>query len=776
MLISCNKLKSYIKNSESIDWLNIWNTFTIRTAEVEGVIEKGKDMKDVVVAEITECEQHPKKENYHILKVSDGTNTYDILCGASNVRVGLKCALVKVGGMVSGFTITEKKIAGVLSQGMLCATDELGIGSDHSGILELPDDAVLGTDLKSMYPIEDIIVEIDNKSLTNRPDLWGHYGIAREVAAITGNELLPLEVAEIPNDKEDLDIKIENPELCYRYTGLRVDNLKNNKTPMDMQIFLHYTGQRSISLMVDLTNYLMLELGQPMHAFASNVVKAITVGNAKDGDKFTTLDGTERTLSKDNLMIKNDNEYFAVAGVMGGLDSEILNTTDSIFLESATFNAASIRKTAISLGLRTEASARYEKSLDPNMTDLAIKRYVKLLKDENPNLEIVSNLTDVYPTKVDEIYVTLSKALLKKYMGFDMEDKEVERILTSLDFKVTTKENEYEVIVPTYRATKDVSMAADIIEEIARIYGYENFEEKPLCLNLTFEEHENIYTTEYETKKFLADRYNLNEVHSYLWYETELLKSLGLEKEKVSLMGKSENNILRDNLAISLLSIVRENFKYYSSIGIFEIGTVIENNENHRHLAVVLAGEEISAEVKYNTVKNIVENLVKRFKNKGVTYVAAEGDQLSSGLRKSIIVDNINLGYIDLLNGNTTSKLGKKKCVVLAEIDYDKFIELEEADVLYKPLSKYPEVILDYTILMSKDKKYVDLENVLRTYENEFIINYSFIGRYENENESKYTIRYVVGSQEKTLSSEDLENFKTRFIEHIKKNDLDIIQ
>ena len=516
MLISCNKLKSYIKNSDKIDWLNIWDTFTIRTAEVEGVFEKGKDMKDVVVAEITECEQHPKKENYHILKVTDGTNTYDILCGAPNVRVGLKCALVKVGGMVSGFTITEKKIAGVLSQGMLCATDELGIGSDHSGILELPEDAVLGTDLKSMYPIEDIIVEIDNKSLTNRPDLWGHYGIAREVAAITGNELLPLETIEIPNDKEDLDIKIENPELCYRYTGLRIDNLKNNKTPMDMQIFLHYTGQRSISLMVDLTNYLMLELGQPMHAFDSNAVKSIVVGNAKDGDKFTTLDGTERTLSKDNLMIKNDNEYFAVAGVMGGLDSEILDTTDSIFLESATFNATSIRKTAISLGLRTEASARYEKSLDPNMTDLAIKRFVKLLKDENPELVIASNLTDVYPTKVEEIEVTLSKDLLKKYMGFVMEDKEVEKILTSLDFKVTSNENEYRVIVPTYRATKDISMGADIIEEIARIYGYENFEEKPLCLDLTFEEHENIYTMEYETKKFLADRYQLHEVHSYL--------------------------------------------------------------------------------------------------------------------------------------------------------------------------------------------------------------------------------------------------------------------
>ena len=776
MLISCNKLKSYIKNSDSIDWLNIWDTFTIRTAEVEEVTEKGKDMKDVVVVEITECEQHPKKENYHILKVTDGTSTYDILCGAPNVRVGLKCALVKVGGMVSGFEITEKKIAGVLSQGMLCATDELGIGSDHTGILELPDDAVLGTDLKDMYPIEDIIVEIDNKSLTNRPDLWGHYGIAREIAAITGNELLPLEVLEISNDKEDLDIKIENPELCYRYTGLKIDNLKNNKTPMDMQIFLHYTGQRSISLMVDLTNYLMLELGQPMHAFDSNVVKAITVGNAKDGDKFTTLDGVERILSKDNLMIKNDNEYFAVAGIMGGLDSEILDTTDSIFLESATFNATSVRKTAISLGLRTEASARYEKSLDPNMTDLAIKRYAKLLKDENPDLVIASNLTDVYPNKTESIEVILSKELLAKYMGFEMEDSEVERILTSLDFKVTCTDSEYKVIVPTYRATKDISMGADIIEEIARIYGYENFEEKPLCLDLTFEEHENVYTMEYETKKFLADRYQLHEVHSYLWYETELLKSLGIEKENVTLLGKSENNILRDDVATSLLNIVRENFKYQSNVNIFEIGTVIQNNENHRHLAIILAGEEKSAENNYNLAKNIVANLLKTFKYTGVTFTKKEDDELSNGLKKDILVGDLSLGYINLLNGSSSSKIGKKKSIVMVELDYDKFVSLTKEDIIYKPLSKYPEVSLDYTILMNKDKKYNDLENVLNTYENQYIIKYSLIDRYENEKENKYTIRYVVGSSEKTLSQKELEQFKEKFIEHIKKNDLDIIQ
>lgn len=776
MLISCNKLKSYIKNSDQIDWQNIWDKFTIRTAEVEDVTIKGNDLKDVVVAEIVSCEPHPTKEKYHILKVSDGEKEYDILCGAPNVKVGLKAPLVKVGGMVSGFTISEKKIAGVLSQGMLCAMDELGIGSDHTGILELPNDAVLGVDICDVLPFKDIIVKIDNKSLTNRPDLWGHYGIAREIAAIAKKELLPLELEEIVNDKKDLDITIEDPDLCYRYCGLKVENVLNNKTPIDMQIFLHYTGFRSISLMVDLTNYLLLELGQPMHAFDSKIVKKITVGLAKDADSFTTLDGVERVLNKNNLMIKNGKEYFAIAGVMGGLDSEITESTDSLFLESATFNATSIRKTAISHGLRTEASARYEKSLDPNMTDIAIRRYVKLLKEENPHLVIASNLTDKYPTKVDEKEIELSKGLLNKYLGFDIKEKEVEDILKSLGFKVKTLKDKYTVVVPTFRATKDISLSVDLIEEIARMYGYENFEPTPLCLPLTFTEHETGYTDMYNVKNFLADRYKLHEVNSYLWYDSSLLKLLNIEKENVQLLGKTDNNVLRDNLTLSLLSIVKENFKHQDNVNIFEIGTTIINNENHLHLCVILAGDDNLAQKNYYIAKNLVTNLVKSFKNKQVTFVADMNENVQTEVNQDFFVDNLQLGNITLLSSSLSNKLGKKKSIVSVELDFDKFLSISKELVTYKPLSKYPETTLDYTIIASLDINYDKIEAIINNFKNEFIINYKLIDVYENDNEVKYTIRYNVGSQERTLNQKDLEKFKNTFIEHIKKNDLDIIQ
>ena len=775
MLISCNKLKSHIKDSHDIDWLKIWDTFTIRTAEVEGVTVKGEDLKDVVVAEIIECEPHPTKEKYHILKVSDGKEIYDILCGAPNVRVGLKAPLVKVGGMVSGFTITEKKIAGVVSQGMLCAGDELGINDDHDGILEFSADTVVGTDIKDILPVEDIIVEIDNKSLTNRPDLWGHYGIAREIAAITEHELLPLELAEVTNDKEDLKIEIKDKDLCYRYCGITIDNITNNKTPLEMQIFLHYTGVRSISLIVDLTNYLLLELGQPMHSYDKEYVKEIVVEKANDKDSFVTLDGETRNLTSEMLMIKNGKEYSAVAGVMGGLDSEITDKTNSVFLESATFNAASIRKTATALGLRTEASARYEKSLDPNYADIAIKRYIKLLRDNDEGIDVSSNLTDVYPTVLEDGHITLSKELLTKYLGFNLEEERVVKILTSLDFKVTVTDDAYEVVVPTYRATKDVTLPADIIEEIARIYGYENFAIEPLKLDLTFEEHENIFTKEYNVKKYLSTKYYLNEVHSYMWYETSLLKTLELEKDNVKLVGKNENNILRDNLSLSLLHIVKENLKHESSAFVYEIGTVIVNNENERHLGIVLADNENSLEKTYYKAKEIVVNLFKEFKNSSCEFIKNENAELSE-LAYDINVNNEVIGTLSILSSKATSKIGKKKAIVLVEINFDKYCEMEKNTLIYKPLSKYPFTTLDYTIIMSNDNNYKTIKEVVESFENEYIIDYKLVGKFELENETKYTIRFTVGSYEKTLTTEDLQQFKDSFINLIKEKGLNIIE
>lgn len=779
MLISCNKLKSYIKDSNDIDFLNIWKTFTIRTAEVEGVKEVGKNIDGVVVAKIVSCELHPDSDHMHVLMVECGEKEpIQVVCGAPNVKEGLKTALVKVGGHIEGIEITARPLRGVVSNGMCLSGKELGISDDHSGIIELPDDYEVGKSLKELWPIEDIIAEIDNKSLTNRPDLWGHYGIAREIAAITGHKLLPLDVLEIKNDKKDLEITIKDPELCYRYCGLTIDNLKNNKTPMDMQIFLYYAGMRSINLLVDVTNYLMLELGQPMHAFDKRVVTKIEVGKANDGDTYDTLDGTTRKLTSDNLMIKNGDKYFGIAGVMGGLDSEILPDTTSIFVESACFNAGSIRKTAVSLGLRTEASARYEKSLDPNMTDKAIKRLAYILKKENPDMEITSNLTDVYPTKLDEITINLTKKKLNSYMGTQLDNSVVKSILESIEFKVKETKDAFEVTVPTFRHSKDINIEEDLIEEIARLYGLENIEAKTLKLDLNNKELETIYNSEYEAKYFLASKFDLNEVNSYLWYDTALLKDLNLDIKGVKLLGKENNNILRDNLPLSLLNIVKEDLKNTAELKIFEIATTIENNTPHRHLAIMYAIDEKKTESMWNQAKATIKSLFKSLKNINVEFIENVNEKLyyDNNVGKKVVYNNTTYGEINIFKKSYISKIAKKKSVIAIDIDFDLFADIKPEGVLIKDLSKYPVVNLDYTLIATKDTKYQNIKDILNEFKDKIINSYKLSDIYEDENNKKYTISFVVGSNEKTLTQEELNTFKESFIAHIKKHNLSIIE
>jgi phenylalanyl-tRNA synthetase beta chain len=779
MLISCNKLKSYINNPEDIDWLNIWSTFTIRTAEVESVKEVGKTFDSVVVAEILECVDHPDSDHLHVLKVDCGEKEpIEVVCGAPNVRVGLKTAYVRVGGKIDNIEIKPRKLRGIISNGMCCSGRELGISDSHEGILDLPKNWVNGTDIKDLLPIEDIIVEIDNKSLTNRPDLWGHYGIAREICAITNHTLIPLDMEEIKNDKVDLDVKIKNPELCLRYCGLKIENIKNNRSPLDLQIFLYYVGMRSISLLVDLTNYLMLELGQPMHAFDGRVVKNIEVGLANQNDTFTTLDGTKRTLTNEMLMIKNENKYFGIAGVMGGLDSEILPDTTSTFVESATFHPGNIRRTSTKLGMRTEASARYEKSLDPNMPDFAIKRFVYLLRKENEDLQITSNLTDIYPNPVQEEIISLDKKTLKIYMGKVLSDEQVVSILESLGFQVKVTLDTYEVLVPSFRATKDIKIKQDVIEEIARIYGLENFTPQPLKLDLLPTEHESIFNQEYEVKKLLATKFDASEVHSYLWYDSTLLNILGVEKDNVKLLGKETNNILRDDMSLSLLNIVRENFKNKGSFKIFEIGTIIKDNKNHRVLSIILADDERHLPIIYQEGKKMITYLFKVLKNVNIllTNNINEKKYYNENLGSVIKIENQKLGELNVLNKVCTNKLSKKKCIVTIDIDFDRFVELSTIDKLAHEVSKYPTVELDYTIIASKEAKYKDLNNILTEFKSPIIENLSLIDIYEDENEKKFTIRYIVGSEEKTLDGKELNDFKEKFIAHIRKVGLKIVE
>lgn len=775
MRISCNILKKHLKDSDSIDFKEVWNKFTIRSAEVEGVEEVGKNIDGVVTGKILTCVNHPESKKLHVLTVDVGSEVLQIVCGAPNVRVGMIGACIKVGGHIDGIEITPRPLVGILSNGMMCSAKELGISDDHSGLIEFPADTPIGVDIKELFPIEDIIVEIDNKSLTHRPDLWGHYGIAREIAAITGHDLLPLELDRTDSDKKPLHIKIDNPDLCYRYVGTKLENITNNVTPIWMQIFLYYAGMRSINLLVDLTNYVMLELGQPMHAFDSRVVKDIEVGLAKDCDTYTTLDGVQRNLTKDDLMIKNDGKYFAVAGVMGGLDSEILEDTDSIVLESATFEASTVRKTAVRLGLRTEASARYEKSLDPNLAITAARRFIKLLFDENPDACYASCITDVYPTIQKENEVIVDKKYLYKYMGFNISDEQVISILQSLDFIVKNTPEAFKVTVPTFRSTKDITIAADVIEEISRMYGYENFEHVPLKMYMNFGNPEKTYDLEYNVKNLLASKYNLSEIHSYLWNKTSFLKKINVDVNNVKLLGKNDDNVLRDDLNLSMLEAAKVNSNNYDSFGLFEIGTVILDNEPKRHLSIMIADNINNEENAYYKLKEIVSYLFKTVKSLDVKFdLGVNKEYYIKDLALDVIVNNMVVGKISVFNRNIAKEIGKKKTYVCADIDFDLFESISDANFVYEDVSKYPVVNLDYTLIVNKDILYKDVESILDRFSNELILDRKFKDVFVSDSDKKITICYLVGSRDHTLNSDELSNFKDKFISYVKSHNLSI--
>ena len=459
MFLSMNWISDFV-DLTGLDKMELINKFSLSTAEVENeIFIKGSDLSGIVVAEIKEVADHPESKKLHLLKVDAGDGALtDVVCGAPNVRVGMKTAFAKVGAQIGEITISPRALAGHTSYGMCCSEKELGIGDGNDGIMDITDDVPCGTDLKELYQIDDIVFEVDNKSLTNRPDLWGHYGIAREFAALAGRELKPLDIADLEqfNNLPGLDMKIEDP-ICKRYSCLKIRNIETKVSPVNMRIRLYYCGMRSINFLADMTNYIMLEMGQPMHAFDSRKIEQIRIKRFDKPFKFKTLDNIERNIDENTLMICNGDTPVAIAGIMGGLDSEIVDDTTSLTLESATFDAVSIRKSTTRLAHRTDASMRYEKCLDPEMTTVAIARFVKILSDIDNNVEITSSLTDEYAFKYDTVKLEFDKAFIDKYTGISISNERIVSTLSMLGFKVENRGDGFKVEVPSWRATKDVT-------------------------------------------------------------------------------------------------------------------------------------------------------------------------------------------------------------------------------------------------------------------------------------------------------------------------------
>ena len=712
MFLSMNWISDYV-DFTGLDKLDLIHRFSLSTAEVENeIFLKGQDLKGVVCAEIKSVEAHPESEKLHLLKVDIGEpDLVDVVCGAPNVRVGMKTAFAKVGAQIGDITIAPRKLAGYTSNGMCCSEKEIGISDDNSGIMDITDDIQNGTDLKDVYAIEDIVFEVDNKSLTNRPDLWGHYGIAREFAALAGRPLKPLDTVDLHayDNLPKVDMKIEDP-LCQRYSCLQVENIHTNVSPVNMRIRLYYCGMRAINFLADLTNYLMLEMGQPMHAFDSRKVEKIRIKRFPEPFTFQTLDGVERNIDENTLMICNDNTPVAIAGIMGGLDSEIVEDTTTLTLESATFDAASVRKSTVRLAHRTDASMRYEKCLDPEMTVPAIARFVKLLTDTDKTARVVSSLTDDYAYHYPPVTLEFDKAYLDRYTGIDIPNDTVVKTLQSLGFGVKADGDRFSVDVPSYRATKDVTIKADLVEEITRIYGYDNFDvhtaKAPLYPVRMSEEK----TVEDKIKDILVKRFSLYELHSYVWAYYDDYKALGIEVEdNIKLINATNPNIetIRKSIVPTQLCQVRTNTAFAPDFGVFEIGRTVdgldENNlcVEHKKLCVTLFSKTKSAETLYFELAKMLSVLADDVKHKSLAFApmtATHSYQHPRNLN-AVSCDGVTFGEIGLVHPAVSKKIDKKAAIVYAEIDVQAFAQIADAGIHYKEPSRFPGMEIDLSFV-----------------------------------------------------------------------------
>ncbi len=780
MFLSMNWISDFV-DLTGLDKLKLINQFSLSTAEVENeIFFKGSDISGIVVAEIMSVEDHPNSKKLHLLKVDAGDGKLtDVVCGAPNVRIGMKTAFAKVGAQIGDITIAPRPLAGFDSFGMCCSEKEVGISDDNSGIMDLPAELVNGTDIKDVYAIDDIVFEVDNKSLTNRPDLWGHYGIAREFAALAGRELKPLETVDLAqyDNLPKVDMKIEDP-LCQRYSCLQVENITKSVSPVNMRIRLYYCGMRGINLLADLTNYLMLEMGQPMHAFDSRKVEKLRIKRFDKPFTFTTLDEVERNIDENTLMICNGDTPVAIAGIMGGLDSEIVDDTTTLTLESATFDAVSIRKSTVRLAHRTDASMRYEKCLDPQMTVPAIARFVKLLTDIDSGVQVASSLTDEEAFKYETIKLDFNKSFVDRYTGIEISNETIVKTLKSLGFGVELNGDDFSVVVPSWRATKDVTMKADIIEEITRIYGYDNFDIHTVKAPLSPVRADNEKTMEDRIKDILVKRYSLHELHSYIWAYYDEYKALGIEVEdNIKLVSATNPNIetIRKSIVPTQLCQVKYNTSYSSDFGVFEIGRTLngldENNlciENKK-LAITLFSKTKSMEALYFGLRDMLAVITDDLKHSSLTFEKLEATHsYQHPINLNAIYCNGKLiGEIGIVHPVVSKKIDKKANIVYAEIDVKAFSALENASIKYAEPSRFPEMEIDLSFISDT---FAPIANAVEKQNCPLVKNISVVDTYTDENGKSITVRILFAHPERTLTGDEVKEVTDAVIAELKAN------
>lgn len=795
MKISYNWLKQFIK----IDW-NAEKTGELLTdlgLEIEGIdayqsVKGG--LEGVIIGEVLTCEQHPNADRLKVTTVNIGAKEpLHIVCGAPNVAAGQKVPVATIGTTLytlegEAWTIKKGKIRGEVSEGMICSEDEIGLGTSHDGIMVLDKDIKVGTPAAEIFEVEnDHVFEI---GLTpNRADAMSHFGVARDLKAGLIQQDINLELItpsvsafHVDNRALKIDVDLKDKKRAPRYCGVTISGLKVEDSPSWLQHRLKAIGLSPINNVVDATNYVLHELGQPLHAFDADKIngKKIIVKTLPTGTKFVTLDEVERELHEEDLMICDGKENpMCIAGVFGGIHSGVTEETTSIFLESAYFDPVSIRKTAKRHALNTDASFRFERGIDPNITEYALKR-AALLIAEIADGEITSDVIDEYPLKIEDFQVRLSFENAKNLIGEDIPREIIKRILMSLDIKINNvTETGLGLTVPSYR--NDVQREADIIEEILRVYGYNNVgtTEKlnaSISNSSRFEDHkvQNVIGNQLVSQGFYEIMANSLTSPDYAKLSEQLK-----EEHNVTMLNplSTDLSVLRQSLLFSGLEAIAHNInRRQTSLKLFEFGKTYHNynetREEHKHLSLLVTGnktaERWNAENKpsdFFYLKGNVDAILNRLGISRARTSPIKNDVFSEGL--SLGLGKTKLVDFGIVKKSILKKFGISQEVLFADFNWDNILEVAKRNkITFTDIPKYPEVRRDFALLLDQSVSFEEIHKIANQSEKQLLKNVNLFDVYEGKNLPKgkksYAVSFTLQDEHKTLTDKQIDKIMSK--------------
>lgn len=763
---------SYNWISELIDGLDLLpgelcNWITIKTAESEGVETYASYLSQVCAAAVIGMEPIEGSKNVKAIVQTGRCGLKTVVCGAPNCRVGMVTAYVAPGTNLRGREIRQAVIAGVESEGMLASGEELGINRDNTGILDLHDlepGAPLGL-------IPDSIIEVDNKSLTHRPDLWGHHGMAREVAAILGKRLLdPAQLQLPPDGPAPIAVAIEKEDLCPRYSALVFDNVTVQPSPLWLQYRLQAVGLNPINNIVDVTNYVMAEIAQPMHAFdADKLQGSIAVRSGRKGEQIQALNGETYSLGPANLLITDDGGPIAIAGVIGGAQSAISSGTRRIVVESANFHPGSVRRTSSALKLRTDASMRFEKSQDPVNTLRGLARAVELLQVVSPGIVIVGGVTDVGQAAKTPEPIELPLDWLDRKLGRHVSLDEVQGIFESLGFGVSVNSpGTLLITVPSWRATKDISLKEDLVEEIGRMVGYGSIPPNAPKLAATVPPPNELRAWQTKLRQVISAR-GFHEVYNYSFLSDETVERFGLDpKAQVRVLNPiaAGQDLMRSTLVPGIWKNVVENSRFLEHFRLFELGVEAHKREGAlpaeiHHIAAAVYSKDGNEQPLFE-LKGLAEAIIPRAEIR-------LGDALRPFEHPArvaqVYLHNRAVGRLFELH---PSFVEKGRAAVL-DIDLDELMRLSRDERRYLPIRRFPSSAFDLSVIAGVRAVVGQIQRDLTVLSGEQLESIEFVRQYSGpplpEGQKSVSFRVTVAASDRTLSSDEVSSIRARMID-----------